>query len=388
MEIAFAHRTFVWPGAAGVHCVIVGLAQRGNEPSEKRLFSYVDGKGEPTETRARELTAYLFDANGADRHLVIESATNPINGAPKVVIGSKPIDGGYLIYNAIERSALLTAEPDASKFLRPYVGAEEYINGGHRWILALQDAPPSQIRALPMVRERVRRVRAYRLGEIPAVGKDPNNIKPPGISSRALAETPTAFHVTVIPSSPFLVVPEVSSERREYVPIGWLEPPTIPSNRVKVLPNASLWQFGIMTSKIHMAWMKDIGGRLESRYLYSIGVVYNTFPWPNNPTASQMAKIEALAQEVLDARAMPKNATSTLADLYDPDTMPAELRKAHKALDEAVDRLYRGTPFPSDRARVEHLFVRYQALVQPIAAAARANARTTRRVARRGTALP
>jgi hypothetical protein len=235
---------------------------------------------------------------------------------------------------------------------------------------------------LKTVRDRVSKVRAYRRGEIPAFGKAVRK-QDAGLSSIALAETPTAFHVTVIPEAPFLVLPEVSSERRAYIPIGWLEPPVIPSNKLRLLPNATLWHFGILTSRMHMAWLAHIGGRLESRFQYGIGVVYNTFPWPDL-TAGQRTKVEVLAQAVLNARTLPKNATSSLADLYHRDTMPAELRKAHRDLDTAVDKLYRARPFPSDRERVEHLFPLYEALVQPTTAAPKANRRTARRVAKVG----
>jgi len=360
--------------------VIVGLARSGEEPIEKHLFSYVDGKGEPIETREDALTAYLFAAKDADRHLVVKEESRPINGAPRVIIGSKPIDGGYLIFDANGRAKLLHSEPPAERFLRPYIGAEEFINGGMRWILALQDAAPSDWRNLKIVRERVANVRAYRRGEIPALGKKERK-QDAGLSSRALADTPTMFRVTVIPDAPFLAIPEVSSENREYVPIGWLEPPIIPSNKLRLLPNATLWHFGVLTSRMHLAWLEDIGGRLESRFQYGIGVVYNTFPWPD-ATPAQRKKIEELAQAVLDARALPKNATSSLADLYDPDTMPAELRKAHRDLDLAVDKLYRARPFGSDRERVEHLFPLYEALVQPTSAAPKANKRTERRAKR------
>lgn len=383
LEIAFAHQTFVWPGRAGVHCVIIGLARSGYEPADKRLFSYADGKGDAVETRHAALTAYLFDAHNADRHLVVKEENRPINGASRIIIGSKPIDGGYLIFDANERSKLLATAPAAECLLRPFIGAEEYINGGCRWILALQDVGPGEWRNLSPVRERVNQVAAYRRGEIPAFGKAERRAEP-GISALALAQTPTAFHVTVIPTEPFLAIPEVSSERRDYVPLGWLNPPIIPSNRVKILPGATKWQFGILTSRMHMAWLRHIGGRLESRYLYSIGIVYNNFPWPE-ATPTQKAKIEALAEAVLNARALPKNATSSLADLYDPDTMPKELRDAHRALDVAVDKLYRARPFKSDRERVEHLFPLYEALVQPTSAAPKANRRTTRRVARQGS---
>jgi hypothetical protein len=185
----------------------------------------------------------------------------------------------------------------------------------------------------------------------------------------------------VVPEEDYLVIPEVGSDRREYVPIGWIKPPTIPSNQLLVVGRASLWHFGILTTRAHNAWLRLIGGRLKSDSRYSSGLVYNTFPWPE-PTPAQKARIETLAQAVLDARALPKNATASLADLYDPDFMPAELRKAHRDLDLAVDKLYRSRPFASDRERVEHLFPLYEALVQPTAAAAKANKRTARRVAR------
>jgi hypothetical protein len=368
-EIAFAHRTFVWPGHAGVHCVIVGCARADEEPVEKRLFSYVDGKGDPIETEHDALTAYLFDANNADRHLVVKEESRPINGASRLFSGSQPIDDGNYIFTGAERAEFVLKEPSAEAYLRPYVGSEEHINAGSRWILSLQNAAPTDLRSMPHVLERMRLVREFRS-------------KSRRSSTLAIADRPIEYNVTVIPNSPFLLIPEVSSERRLYIPIGWYEPPTIPSNLVRILPDATLWEFGVLTSAMHMAWLRDIGGRLESRYRYSIGLVYNTFPWPEaGPT--QRRNIEALAQAVLDARALPKNATSSLADLYDPDTMPAELRKAHRALDAAVDKLYRARPFNSDRERVEHLFPLYEALVQPTSAAAKANKRTARRTARR-----
>lgn len=304
-----------------------------------------------------------------------------LNGARRVTIGSKPIDGGYLIFDATERQMLLYENPETETFLRPYVGSKEFINGGGRWILALQDAPPSMIRDVSIIRERLSQVRQYRLGKIPQRGKLDRK-QEAGTSALTLAETPTSFHVTVIPSRPFLVIPEVSSEARPYIPIGWAELPTIPSNKLRLLPDASLWEFSILTSRIHMAWTDHIGGRLKSDYQYGIGLNYNTFPWPD-ATPPQRAKVEVLAQAVLDARALPKNATSTLADLYDPDRMPGELFRAHKALDAAVDRLYAAKGFADDRARVEHLFRLYEALVMPTTAAPAANQRTSRRVARR-----
>jgi hypothetical protein len=385
LEIFFAHRTFSWGsearGKAHVHVVIIGLTHRDNEPDEKRLFSYPDIKGDPVESQHGALTAYLFDAQGvANRHLVVKEEARPINGAGKVVIGSKPIDGGYLIFDYHEREELLNAEPDAAEFLRPYIGAQEFINGGERWIAALQNASPDKLKRLPKLLERVALVRKFRNGEVSAKGKSDDKKVVPGMSSRALASTPTAFHVTVIPNEPYLAIPEVSSERREYVPLGWLQPPTIASNLVRVKLDTSVFEFGVLTSRAHMSWLGHIGGRLESRYRYSIGLVYNTFPWPE-ATAAQRAKIETLAQAVLDARAA--HPTSSLADLYDPDTMPGNLRKAHAALDLAVDRLYRPAPFASDRDRVEHLFGRYEALVNPLEReAAKQNKRISRKASK------
>jgi hypothetical protein len=195
--------------------------------------------------------------------------------------------------------------------------------------------------------------------------------------TQELANNPTGFHVTVIPDRPFLVIPEVSSERRDYVPIGWLNPPTIPSSLVRVLLDADLWHFGILTSAMHMAWLRQIGGRLKSDYRYSIGIVYNTFPWPE-ATGQQRAKTRSLAQAVLEARS--RFPSSTLADLYDVDAMPPQLRKTHRALDDAVDKLYRSAAFSGDRDRAEHLFGLYEKLVAPLVAAA---ASRTRRSPRR-----
>jgi hypothetical protein len=338
-----------------VHVVIIGLSRRELEWPEKRLFSYDDIHGDPVESRHRALSPYLFDAGGLrDRHLVVQEISSSLAGMPKVIIGSKPIDGGNYIFDRAQKDALLAREPEAEKFLHPYFGSEEFINGGERWILALQKASPEELRNLPLVKERVAAVRKLRLDSKSA-------------PTRALAATPTLYHVNVVPDKPFIVVPEVSSERRSYVPIGWAKPPAIPSSLVRVVEGADLTFFGILTSAMHMAWLRNIGGRLKSDYRYSIGIVYNTFPWPEISDA-QKEKVRVLAQGVLDARA--KYPDATLADLYDPDTMPADLRKAHHKLDAAVDALYKRGGFASDRERVEHLFGLYEKLVAPLEAAA------------------
>jgi hypothetical protein len=233
--------------------------------------------------------------------------------------------------------------------MHPYVGATEFLYGEERWILSLGDVPPHALRQMRRVMRRIAEVRRFRLRST----SEP---------TRELAATPTRFHVTVIPDSPFLVIPKVTSERREYVPIAWLEPPVIPSDLVFVLRSATSWHFGILTSRMHMAWLRHIGGRLKSDYRYSVGIVYNPFPWPD-ASERQRQQIETLAQGVLDARA--RFPEATLADLYDRDAMQPDLVRAHHALDHAVDRLYRTAPFQSDRERGEHLFVMYERLLLP-----------------------
>lgn len=361
LEIAFAHRTFAWGsdarGKAHVHVVILGLARAGLEPEWKRLFSYQTPKSEAEETQHKALSPYLFDAGGlANPHAVVHSASRPLSErAPPVKIGSKPIDGGRYIFSREEREEFLAGEPEANRFLRPFVGAQEFLNGGERWILALHDASPSELRAMPAVKDRIAAVAEYRRQSAS---------KP----TQELAKTPKLFHVNVLPDGPFLVLPGVTSERREYAPIGYLEPPVIPSNLVNVALNASRADFAVLMSAMHMAWLRQIGGRLKSDYRYSIGLVYNTFPWPEIDAKAETALTES-AKAILDARAAHRGAT--LADLYDPDAMPPDLRRAHRDNDRLVDRLYRKKAFSSERERVEHLFALYEKLRAPVEAAAR-----------------
>ena len=362
LEIAFAHRTFAWGsdarGMAHVHVVIVGLDRTEQVPADRRLFSYEDVKDEPLESRHAVLTPYLFDGGGlTDPHLVVREEGRPINGLRQLLTGSQPIDDGLYIFNAEQRAAFLDAEPDAAPLLRPFVGAREYLQGGERWILALHGASPGMLGRLPRVRDRIAAVRAWR-----RTSKRKSTLK--------LADTPTLWQVNVLPNGPFLVIPEVSSERREYVPIGWLEPPVVPSNLVRVLEGATGPTFALLTSAMHMAWLRHVGDRLKSDYRYSVGLVYNTFPTPPGWTDDSAARaaLEPLAQAVLDARAA--HPDSTLADLYDPDLTPPTLRRAHQKLDRAVDRLYRRARFANERERVEHLFALYERLQAPLAAEA------------------
>ena len=368
LEIAFAHRTFAWEsearGKAHVHVVILGLDDREQIPKHRRLFSYDDPKGDPHESVHPALSPYLFDAGGlSDPHLVVREESQPINGMPRMEIGSQPIDFGNYLLTEEQRADLVAQEPRAAPFIRPYIGAQELIQGRTRWVLALQDARPGDLKRMPSILERIRKVR---------LGRSRSRRK----STLAIADFPTAWNLSVIPASPFLVVPRVSSERRPYVPIGWAEPPAVPSDAVTVLRRATKPQFALLTSSMHMAWLRHVGGRLKSDYRYSIGLVYNTFPPPRD---ADLSPLDPVAEAVLDARAAHPEAT--LADLYDPDSMPRSLRRAHRRLDRAVDRLYRPRSFTSERERVEHLFGLYEKLRAPLTAAARKKKRR-RRVAR------
>ena len=302
----------------------------------------------------------------ANPHLVVRKEGRPINGMGKLVSGTQPIDDGFYTFDEEERASFLEAEPAAVPFLRPYVDARGYLQGGKRWILALQQASPTVLKQLPVVLDRMASVRRYR---------SQSRRK----STLAIADYPTRYNVEVLPETSFLVVPKVSSERREYVPIGWLDSPTIPSDLIFVLQDATLADFALLTSAMHMAWLRHIGGRLKSDYRYSIGLVYNTFPLPPGFADADTSALEPLAQAVLDARATHPGAT--LADLYDPDLTPPNLRRAHRAVDRAVDRLYRRKRFTSERERVEYLFALYERMQAPLAAQVRA-AKRRRRTAR------
>lgn len=360
LEIDFAHRTFAWEseasGAANVHVVIIGLARSDMEAEVKRLFSYESVKGDPVESRHKALTAYLFDASTvADRHLIVRGVRRSLCGAPKLKSGTQPIDGGEYVFDEESREQFLKDEPKAASYLRPYIGTTEFLAGECRWILCLQDAPPDALRNMPLVVERMRNVRATR-----------KKSRRPG--TLAIADTPQKFNVEVIPQKDFLVIPKYGSERREYYSLGFLSPPHVPSDLIFTSEEAGLLEFGILQSAMHMAWLWHIGGRMKNDPRYSIEVVYNTFPWPAL-SDHQKGAIEKLAQEVLDARAA--FPSSNLTDLYDPDLMPPALRKAHRSLDAAVDKLYRRASFTSGRDRVEHLFGLYEKLTSPIEAAAK-----------------
>jgi len=307
------------------------------------------------QSRYKAISPYLIDASRLNnRHCVVKEEPRSLMGYPPLIIGSQD-DGNYIFTDAT-KAEFLQNEPDSAAFMRPFIGAQEFINGTQRWILALHQAQPQILRQMPKVLERMQAVKQFRL-------------KSQRKSTLALANTPTLYGVNVIPEKPFLVIPRVSSEKRDYVPMGYIKPPVVPNDAVLLIQNAALWHFSILTSRMHMAWMRQFAGRLKSDYRYSSGVVYNAFPWPESLQTNTQAqkKLETLAQKILDTRAAHANAT--LAHLYNPVTMPPALRKAHTALDKAVDKLYRAESFKDDSERVTHLLMRYENLVSKRGAA-------------------
>ncbi len=345
ISINFAHRTFQWNsearGKAAVHCVIIGFAAFSRK--EKRIYEYDDIRLEPHEIKAANINAYLVDGPS----VVLENRRKPLCDAPKVGIGNKPIDGGHYLFTPEEKATFLEREPKAAPFFRQWIGAREFLNNIERWCLWLGDCSPAELKQMPACVERVQKVQACRLE---------SKSKP----TQKLAETPTRFHVENMPSGNYLLIPGVSSERRKYIPFGFISSDIMASNLVNISQSAEPYHFGILSSTMHMAWMRYTAGRLKSDYRYSIGLVYNNYPWPINATDKQKAKVEQAAQAVLDARAQFPD--STLADLYDPLTMPAELTKAHAALDKAVDKCYRSQPFTNELNRMQFLFALYEEL--------------------------
>ena len=317
VHIDFAHRTFRWDSEAKikahVHCVIVGFSIA---PSTKPKVLYSADRPQIVQN----INGYLVDAE----NIFVESRNRPLCQVPQIGIGNKPIDGGFYLFERDEMDAFLEKEPAAIKYFHPWYGAYEFINQKPRYCLYLRNCPPNELRKMPECMKRIEAVREYRLKS-----KSPGTVK--------LAETPTSFHVTNMPIGSYIVIPQVSSERRRYIPMGYMDDGVLCSDKVRIMPEGSLYHFGILESNVHMAWMRTICCRLKSDYSYTVNDVYNNFPWPT-PTDTQKAKIEQTAQAILDARALYPD--SSLADLYDETTMPPELRKAHQMNDKAVMLAY------------------------------------------------
>lgn len=348
VQIQFAHRTFQWmseaKGKAAVHCVIIGFGLQ--EAVHKTIFEYVDIQGEPHAVSVKNINPYLVDAP----NFLLTSRRKPISPVPEIMFGSMPNDGGYLLMDDFEKHKLLKKEPSAEKFIRPFMSAKEFLKNEQRWCLWLVDIEPNELRYLPEIMRRVQAVKQSR---------EASN-RP---TTRELAAFPTLFGENRQPTSHYILIPRHSSENRYYIPCGFFEPNYIAADSCLFVPNATLYHFGILTSIMHNAWMRTVCGRLKSDYRYSAGIVYNNFPWPE-PNEKQQQVIEKAAQAVLDARL--QFSTSTLADLYDPLTMPPILSKAHQQLDRAVDAAYGKKSFVSEAERVAFLFERYQQIISSL----------------------
>ncbi len=351
IKIHFAHRPFPWGsearGKAHVHVIIIGFAAM--DTANKYIYDQGKNEADVTITKVSNISPYLTDGDD----FVVTKRQKSICNMPEMRCGSKPSDGGYLILTTAEKDALISKYPIAAKFIREYLGAEEFLNGSKRWCLWLKGANLAELKVVPDIMHRIEQVRKFR---------EASNAKP----TREAAKTPSHFFYISQPQTNYLLIPEVSSERRHYIPIGLISKEIISSNKGYIIADDSLFLFGVLSSTMHMAWVRQVAGRLESRYQYSGTVVYNTFPWPQ-PTPVQVQAIEKAAQGVLDTRAL--YPTSTLADLYDPLIMPPELLKAHQVLDRAVDASYRKQPFDTEQHRVEFLFSLYQQLTSPMISA-------------------
>lgn len=341
IKIHFAHRTFKWSnearGAAAVYCVIIGFSNFDSFP--KKLYEYETVKSEAHEVIVKNINPYLVDY----KDILINNTSNPISEVPKMQYGSKPSDGGFFLFSEDEKNTLLKVEPQATKFIRKFISGREFLYNENRYCLWLVGATPEELRQMPHVMQRVQKVGEFRKQSKAKSTRDyPYN---------------TLFRQVTQPDSDYIIFPSTTSETRKYLPLGFLSKNIIISNASYAIPKATLYHFGVLMSLMHMSWMRYTCGRLKSDYRYSNTIVYNNFPWPEIPTSKQKEAIEKAAQAVLDARASFPN--SSLADLYDPNTMPPVLVKAHQALDKAVDLCYRSQPFINETKRIEFLFELY-----------------------------
>lgn len=353
-RIFFAHRTFKWTidekkargmRIAAVHVVIIGFSCQDIRP--KYIYEYETLVSDPHVIDAKAINAYLVDGPEVT---VLSRRRALSDSAPEIKYGSIGIDNGHLVLTEEERAELLSKEPKAEPYIRPFVGADEYIKGNIRYCLWLKDIAPDKLRSLNNVLERVEKVRQFRLSS----DRKETNV---------LAATPSLFGEIRQPEDDYLIIPKVSSESRQYIPIGYCPNRYIANGSSLIIPNATSYDFGIITSEMHMSWMRYVGGRTKSDYQYSSSLIYNNFPWPE-VSENQKADIEEKAEAVLDARERFKD--STLADLYDPNTMPPVLVKAHQALDKAVDKAYGKTVFKDEKERIEYLFNLYQKIIAPL----------------------
>ena len=347
VRIRFAHRTFQWtndaPGKAAVHCVIIGFGME--DVNAPRLFNYDDVKGAAQEVAVKNINPYLVDAPS----VALPNRREPICSVSPIVWGSMPNDGGGLLLKPEEKAELLAVEPGAAPWIRRFMGAEEFINNGTRWCLWLKDCPPQTLSKLKAVKKRLDIVRRHRA-------------KSTRQTTIELAETPALFGEDRQPAGAYLLIPAHSSESRRFVPIGFMSSKEIVNNSCLAVPKATSYEFGILSSTMHNAWVRYTCGRLKSDFRYSAGIVYNNYPWPQDVTDKQRQAVCLAAQGVLNARAVHQKGKTraSLADLYNPNSMPANLTAAHKALDKAVDAAYGQKGLKTDAERVAYLFGLYQ----------------------------
>jgi hypothetical protein len=345
-KIHFAYKTFKWgneaKGNAAVHVVIVGFSNF--DTNEKLLYEYDDLKGEPHEVKVRNINAYLVEG----KDFALSTRKNAINNVPEMTKGSQPTDDGNLLMTDEEKNEFLKSEPQARKFIKPLISAKEFLHNQNRWCFWLVNADPAEIKKCPNLLLRIEKVKQFRLSS------------PKGATVK-WAQMPGIFTENRQPATEYILIPRHSSETRKYIPFGFFSNENIVADSCNAIPNASLYHFGIISSLMHMIWIKYVCGRIKSDYRYSNDIVYNNYPWPENITNKQKEAVEKAAQAVLDVRSsFPGN---SLADLYDPNTMPPVLLKAHQALDKAVDLCYRGQPFPNETKRMEFLFELYDKYV-------------------------
>ena len=339
VHIDFAWRTFIWDSdsnkKAHVHCVVVGFSL-GNSEEKRKIFEGT------SIIEANNINGYLIDGE----NVFVESRQHPLCEVPEIGIGNKPIDGGFYLFKDEEKEEFVKKEPGAEKFFKRWYGSDEFINRRPRWCLYLGEANPVELLKLPECMKRIEAVRNYRLAS-----PSPGTVK--------LADKPTRFHVENMPIGNFIVIPQVSSQRRPYVPMGYLDDSVLCSDKVRILIDGNLYLFGVLESSVHMAWMRTICCRLKSDYSYTVKDVYNNFPWPT-PTEEQQKKIEQTAQAILDAReAYPE---ASFGDMYGNLFLFPELMKAHYANDAAVMEAYGFPKEASEREVVARLFKKYQEL--------------------------
>jgi len=349
VSITFAHRTFRWDneakGKAAVHVVIIGFSLKNK--FNKFLFEYEDIRREPLLLSVKNINPYLVE--GAN--ILIETRTKPICQVPEMRKGSQPTDGGNLLFTDKEKIEFLKIEPLAQTFIKPFISAREFLNGQKRWCLWLKGISPQELKKMPKVLERIELVKKMRLESKKA-------------ATRKWADFPYLFTEDRQPDTNYILVPSHSSENRKYVPFGFFSKSDILNNSCFSIPNGNLFYFGIISSIMHVAWVKQTCGRIKSDFRYSNKIVYNNYPFPKTPSNKNIEKVEKAAQKVVDIRA--KYFDSSLADLYDPLTMPPDLVKAHQKLDRAVDLCYRPQPFTNERNRIEFLFELYEEYTKPL----------------------